>query len=74
MPLLINSKKFEISVRVLQGEGDGTLIYIDANDVLHVVPDGGDPRIDRAKLTAAVKQIEAGAIAFQAASQGVKAH
>jgi hypothetical protein len=72
MSLLINSKKFEISVRVLQGEGDGTLVYIDANGVLHVVG-GGDPRIDREKVTAAVKQIEAGASAFQAASGGLRA-
>jgi hypothetical protein len=73
MSLFINTKQYEISVRVIQGQGDGTLIYWDPNGVLHVIPDGGDPRIDRARLTAAVKQIEAGAAAFHAASQGVKA-
>jgi hypothetical protein len=73
MSLLINTKQYEISVRVVQGQGDGTLMYFDPNGVFHVIPDGGDPRIDRAKLNAAVKQIEAGAAAFHAATQGVKA-
>jgi hypothetical protein len=73
MSLLINNKQFEISVRVLQGEGDGTLIYLDSHNVLHVVPDSGDPHIDREKVTAAIKQIEVGAKAFAAASAGVRA-
>jgi hypothetical protein len=73
MPLLINSKKYEISVRVLAGEGDGTLIYIDNQGHIHVVGGGGDPRIDREKVQAAAKQIEAGAVAFAAATAGFRA-
>jgi hypothetical protein len=71
MPLFINSKKYEISVRVLAGEGDGTLIYIDNQGHLHVV--GGDPRIDREKIQAATKQIEAGTAAFAVATAGLRA-
>jgi hypothetical protein len=71
MPLFINSKKYEISVRVLAGEGDGTLIYIDNRGHLHVV--GGDPQIDREKVLAATKQIEAGAAAFGVATAGLRA-
>jgi hypothetical protein len=72
MPLFINSKKYEISVRVLAGEGDGTLIYIDNHGHLHVVG-GGDPQIDREKIQAATKQIEAGAAAFAVATAGLRA-
>ena len=72
MPLFINSKKYEISVRVLAGEGDGPIIYIDNRGHLHVVG-GGDPQIDREKVLAATKQIEAGAAAFGAATAGLRA-
>jgi hypothetical protein len=71
MSLLINSKKYEISVRVLAGEGDGTLIYLDNHGVVHVVG-GGDPLIDREKVLAATKQIEAGAAAFATATEGLR--
>ncbi|MEO6807209.1 MAG: hypothetical protein ABI286_01610 [Edaphobacter sp.] len=71
MPLFISSKKYEISVRVLGGEGDGPLIYIDNQGHLHVV--GGDPRIDREKVLAATRQVEAAAAAFAVAIAGLRA-
>ena len=66
MPLFIQSKKYEISVRILGGEGDGTIVYLDHKGVINVVG-GGDPRVDREKVQAAAKQIEAGAASFEAA-------
>jgi hypothetical protein len=69
--LLIDSSKYSIYVRVLAGEGDGTLVTIDARGHIHV--GGGDPGPLRDKLQAAAKQIEAGVGAFGAAMAGQKA-
>jgi hypothetical protein len=69
--LAINNKKYAISVQVLAGEGDGTLIYRDANGKIHVV--GPDPGPQLERITAAVKNIEAGVVEFQAATAGIKA-
>jgi len=69
--LLINSKKYAISVTVFAGEGDGTLIYRDASGHFHHV--GPDPGPLTEKLTAAIKHIEAGVGEFQAAIAEVKA-
>lgn len=70
--LLVNSKKYSISVKVLTGQGDGTLIYIDAQGHIHIV--GPDPAPGlRERITAAVKQIEAGVEQFASATAGIKA-
>jgi hypothetical protein len=66
--LVIDSSKYAIYVRVLQGQGDGTLVTIDSHGHIHVGP--GDPAGLREKLQAAVKQIEAGADAFNAVMAG----
>ena len=42
--LLSLGKQYEAYVTVLQGEGGGTLIYIDAQGHIHVVPTGPDSR------------------------------
>jgi hypothetical protein len=61
--LVIDSHRYAIYVRVLAGEGDGPLIYVDAHGHIHVVG-GGDPGPLRERLTAGVKQIEAGVTAI----------
>jgi hypothetical protein len=66
--LVINSSKYAIYVRVLAGEGDGPLITVDAQGHVHVVGDPG-PLPDR--VATAVKQVEAAAAAFQAATRGL---
>ncbi|MEO7030559.1 MAG: hypothetical protein ABI147_14280 [Acidobacteriaceae bacterium] len=66
MSLLIETKKYAIYVRVLAGEGDGPLITFDGHGI-HV--HGGDPRVDRVAVEKAVRQIEAGAIAYGSAVQ-----
>lgn len=66
--LVIDSKKYAIYVKVLAGQGDGPLITIDSNGVIHV--DHGDPGPLRERLLAAVHQIEAGVNAFQQATAG----
>jgi len=63
--LVIDSAKYAIYVRVLQGQGDGPLVTIDNQGHIHV--GGGDPGPLRDRLQAAVKQIQAGADAFHAA-------
>lgn len=70
--LLINSKKYAISVTVFAGEGDGPLIYRDASGHFHHI--GPDPGPLTDKITAAIKQIEAGVGEFQAAIGQIKAH
>jgi hypothetical protein len=70
--LLINSKKYAISVTVFAGEGDGTLIYRDASGHFHHV--GPDPGPLTEKINAAIKHIEAGVTEFQAVVAGIKAH
>jgi len=69
--LVIDSSKYAIYVKVLQGQGDGTLVTIDSQGHIHVGP--GDPAGLREKLQAAVKQIEAGAEAFNTAMAGRRA-
>ena len=60
--LVIDSSKYAIYVKVLAGQGDGTLIWVDAQGHIHVGP---DPRpIVNVQLQAAVKQIETGIAAF----------
>ena len=57
--LVLNSKKYAIYVRVIAGEGDGPLIWIDASGHIHVGP--GDPSPQVAKeIQAGVAQIQAG--------------
>ena len=68
--LLIDTSKYAIYVKVLAGQGDGTLVTIDANGHIHV--GGGDPGPLRDKLQAAAKQIEAGVTAFGTAMAGQK--
>jgi hypothetical protein len=70
--LLINSKEYAISVTVYAGEGDGTLIYRDASGQFHHI--GPDPGPLTEKLTAAIKNIEAGVHQFQASVGQIKAH
>ena len=60
-----------ISVTVLAGEGDGTLIYRDANGVIHHI--GPDPGPLTDKINTAIKQIEVGVGEFQAAIGQIKA-
>ena len=50
-PLLIDTSKYAIYVKVLAGQGDGPLVTIDANGHIHV--GGGDPGPLRDKLQAA---------------------
>ncbi len=64
--LLIESRKYSIYVKVLQGQGDGTLVTIDSHGHIHV--GGGDPGPLRERIQHAITQIEAGAAAFQAAA------
>ncbi len=59
---VIESKEFSIYVKVLAGEGDGTLIYIDARGHIHVVGPG-DPAFSKERLTAAAAQIHSGVAA-----------
>ena len=55
---VIDSRKYSISVKVLTGQGDGDLIYIDASGhIHHVGPNPAPLRNDR--ILAAVKQIRA---------------
>lgn len=63
--VLIDSRKYAIYVRVLAGEGDGTLIYVDARGHIHVVNGGGDPVVLKERLAAGLKQVEAGVNAIQ---------
>jgi hypothetical protein len=69
--LLVDSKNYLISVKVFTGQGDGTLIYIDAAGHIHVV--GPEPGIMREQITEAIKQIELGVDQFAAATAGIKA-
>ena len=69
--LLIDSKKYSISVTVITGQGDGTLIYRDASGHIHVV--GPEPGIMREKIAAAIKQIELGVNEFAEATAGITA-
>jgi hypothetical protein len=70
--LLINSSKYAISVTVLAGEGDGTLIYRTASGhIVHVGPDP-DPAVLK-EIGVAIKNIEAGVAQYQAAIGQVKA-
>lgn len=41
MPLVLNTKRYEAYVKVIAGEADGILIYIDAKGKIHIV--GPDP-------------------------------
>jgi hypothetical protein len=70
--LLINSKQYAISVTVYAGEGDGTLIYRDASGHFHHI--GPDPGPLTGKITAAIKQIEAGVAEFEASISQIKTH
>jgi len=63
--LLIDSRKYAIYVRVLEGQGDGPLVTVDQHGHIHVV--GADSGPLRERIQHAIKQIEAGAAAFQAA-------
>jgi hypothetical protein len=65
MPLVIDSRKYSIYVKVLAGEGDGTLIYVDARGHIHIVGPGDPPLKDR--LATGIKQIEAGVAAIHEA-------
>jgi hypothetical protein len=66
MPFVIDSRKYSISVKVLSGEGDGTLIYVDHLGHIHIVGPG-DPGPLRDRLATGVKQIEAGVAAVHEA-------
>ena len=65
--LLIDSSKYAIYVKVLAGQGDGPLVTIDSHGHIHV--GGGDPGPLRERIQQAIKQLEAGAAAFQAATE-----
>jgi hypothetical protein len=69
--LYISDKKFTLSVTIIAGAGDGTLIYRDASGHIHVVP---DPRPLDSAVTKAIKSIEAGIAEFQAATAKLNAH
>ena len=69
--LVIDASKYAIYVKVLAGQGDGTLVTIDAHGHIHV--GGGDPGPLRDKLQSAVRQIEAGVESFNVAMVGHKA-
>lgn len=68
--LVIDSSKYAIYVKVLAGQGDGTLVTVDSHGHIHV--GGGDPAGLRDKLQAAIRQIEAGVESFNAAMAGAK--
>ena len=63
---VIDARKYSIYVRVLGGEGDGPLIYMDASGHIHVV--GGGPGPLKEKFAEGLKQIEAGVGAIQQAA------
>jgi hypothetical protein len=65
--LLVESDKYAIYVKVLAGQGDGPLVTIDSHG--HIRVSGGDPGPLRERIQHAVKQIESGAAAFQAATE-----
>jgi len=55
--IAIDTRKYSIYVRMITGEGDGPLLWIDSSNHIH---HGPDPRpLDQAGL-AALKQIETG--------------
>lgn len=64
----MNSSRFSLYVKVIGGQGDGPLIFIDPQGHIRIVP---DPRplsgLELEKVQAAAKQITAGVTAFQAA-------
>ena len=68
--LVFESKEFSIYVKVLAGQGDGTLIYMDSHGHIHVVGPG-DPALSKEKLAVAAAQIHSG---VTAALQSVGAH
>jgi hypothetical protein len=68
--LVIERKEYSLYVKVLAGQGDGTLIYIDARGHIHVVGPG-DPALSKEKLGAAAAQIHSGVVA---ALQAIGAH
>ena len=59
MPLVFESKEYSIYVKVLFGQGDGPLIYIDGSGHIHIVGPG-DPAFSKERLLAAAAQIHAG--------------
>jgi hypothetical protein len=65
--LLVESDKYAIYVKVLAGKGDGQIVTIDSTG--HIRVGGGDPGPLRERIQQAVKQIESGAAAFQAATE-----
>ena len=68
---VMESRTFSIYVKVLQGEGDGTLVYIDPQGHIHV--GGGDPGPLRQQIAAAAKQLEAGVGALAHVFEGRRA-
>ena len=56
--LIIGLRNYAVHVRILAGQGDGPLIYIDEHGQIEV--SSGDPGPLTQRLQAAVKQIEAG--------------
>ncbi len=72
--LVFNTRQYAAYVTFLVGQGDGTMIWRDAQGHIHIAP---DPRPDSRlaeQLAPAFKQIEAGLNAAQAvvaASAGV---
>jgi hypothetical protein len=69
--LIVKAKQYEIYVTIIAGEGDGDLIYRDANGRIHHI--GPDPGPLTEKINASIKNIEAGVAQFAAAAQGIKA-
>ena len=56
--LIIGLQKYAVYVKILAGQGDGPLIYVDEHGQIEVA--GGDPGPLRQRLQAAVTQIEMG--------------
>jgi hypothetical protein len=56
--LIIGLRKYAVYVKILAGQGDGPLIYVDEHGNMEV--GDGDPGPLTQRLQAAVKQIEAG--------------
>jgi hypothetical protein len=65
---VINEKQFEAYVTVLAGEGDGPLIYRDAQGHIHIIGDPGPaPERVQAEIRAAVDDIQSAVGRFNVA-------
>lgn len=64
--LVLDTRRYAIYVKVIAGEGDGTLIWVDRHGIHH---GPGDPSPLSERVHAAIKQIEAGIDALSIAAK-----